>query len=119
MCRHGRRYRYRRRTDHLKNLPANFLDGGAGSDTADYSAETSNLYIDLSFASYVMTGPSSSVLNELYASIENATGGSGNDIILGSNGVDNRLAGGAGNDQLVGNGGNDLKPPARRHSNEF
>jgi Ca2+-binding RTX toxin-like protein len=39
--------------------------------------------------------------------MENAIGGSGNDIILGTNAVDNKLVGGAGNDQLIGNGGND------------
>jgi Ca2+-binding RTX toxin-like protein/methionine-rich copper-binding protein CopC len=38
--------------------------------------------------------------------IENATGGQGNDTLIG-NAANNRLLGGAGNDLLVGGGGND------------
>jgi Ca2+-binding RTX toxin-like protein len=84
----------------------NYLDGGLGSDTVDYSAETSNLYVDLTSASYVVIAGSSYTLNDLFVGLENIIGGSGNDVIVGTSGV-NALSGGVGNDLLYGYGGND------------
>lgn len=76
------------------------LDGGAGRDRADYSADTAGVKIDLveGFAYGVDSG-----LDKL-VSIEEVTGGSGNDIIRGNEG-NNKLYGGAGDDVLAGRGG--------------
>jgi Ca2+-binding RTX toxin-like protein len=77
-------------------------DGGMGIDTADYSAITAALNIELGAeAQGTQTG------TDRLESIENAIGGSGNDRISG-NGSANILDGGAGNDRLHGHGGNDI-----------
>jgi len=72
--------------------------GGSGTDTANYSNETANLIITKDGA----TGAGVDTFN----SIENVTGGSGNDRITGGN-VGNTLKGFTGNDRLYGAGGND------------
>jgi Ca2+-binding RTX toxin-like protein len=80
--------------------------GGGGSDTIDYSARTAPVYVDLrAQAGYVNRG-SGFVLTDQMNSIENATGGSGNDTLIGDGG-DNVLIGGGGSDVLYGLGGND------------
>jgi Ca2+-binding RTX toxin-like protein len=83
----------------------NYLDGGLGSDTVDYGAESSNLYIDLASASYVVTGGSTYSLNDLFVSMESVTGGSGNDVIVGTS-FANVIDGGFGRDFLYANSGN-------------
>ncbi|MCK1380215.1 M10 family metallopeptidase C-terminal domain-containing protein, partial [Bradyrhizobium sp. 24] len=98
-------------------------DGG-GVDTYDLSNYTTNLTINLNpGASSVFSTTQLAYLgNGHYASgnvynaylyngdtrslIDNATGGSGNDIIIG-NAIANVLKGGAGNDTITGGGGND------------
>ncbi len=98
-------------------------DGG-GVDTYDLSNYTTNLSINLNpGASSVFSTVQLAYLgNGHYASgnvynaylyngdarsyIDNATGGSGNDIIIG-NAIANVLKGGAGNDTITGGGGND------------
>ncbi|MBR1088699.1 M10 family metallopeptidase C-terminal domain-containing protein, partial [Bradyrhizobium manausense] len=98
-------------------------DGG-GVNTYDLSNYTTNLSIDLNpGASSLFSSTQLAYLgNGHYASgnvynaylyngdtrslIDNATGGSGNDIIIG-NAVANVLKGGAGNDTITGGGGND------------
>lgn len=72
------------------------FQGGDGVDTVDASAETANVTIDLS--SVPFGGPNGDV--------ENALGGSGNDLLIGNN-LGNHLVGNDGNDTLSGNGGND------------
>lgn len=57
------------------NSAANRLDGGAGFDTADYSGVLTDLVIDL--AGGTASGDGSDTL----VSMENAIGGSGNDIL--------------------------------------
>ncbi len=82
------------------------LWGGNGSDTADYSGQTSTVYVDLRpQAGYVDRG-SGLVLTDVMNSVENATGGSGNDTLVGDAG-DNRLNGGSGTNALYGLDGND------------
>ncbi|WP_395679537.1 M10 family metallopeptidase C-terminal domain-containing protein [Inquilinus sp.] len=105
---------------------ATIWDGG-GVDTYDLSNYTTNLNLDLTpgghsvFSSaqlaYLGGGPNGgyargNVFNALLFNgdsrsyIENATGGSGHDTILG-NAVDNLLNGNAGNDFLYGGSGTD------------
>jgi len=79
------------------------LHGGAGKDTADYSARTANLVIGLDkwqddgeAGEFDFAGPD----------IERVLGGSGNDRIGGS-ASNNELYGYDGNDTISGGGGND------------
>lgn len=76
------------------------LDGGGGRDLADYSENSTDVVADLEagFASSEETG------NDELVSIEDLTGGSGNDILRG-NGANNKLVGGDGDDVLEGRGG--------------
>jgi serralysin len=98
-------------------------DGG-GVDTYDLSNYTTNLSINLNpgASSVFSTVQLANLGDGHYASgnvynaylyngdarsyIDNATGGSGNDTILG-NAIANMLNGGAGNDTITGGGGND------------
>jgi Ca2+-binding RTX toxin-like protein len=75
------------------------IDGGAGIDTLDYSAYTTNVSVDL--PSGVATGTAA------VSGIENVTGGSGDDLLRGDAGI-NVLNGGGGNNILIGNDGDDL-----------
>jgi formylglycine-generating enzyme len=79
--------------------------GGLGTDTVDYSTRTGNLSLTIALTSAAdandgATGES----DDLTSSIENLTGGSGNDVLKGS-AVSNVLRGGAGNDVLWGGPG--------------
>lgn len=91
---------------------ADFLGGGEGRDTADYSAATAALTVDLQ-ALGANTGDAA---GDTYDDIENVVGGTAGDILSGD-GANNLLIGGAGNDtldgrdgadELVGGAGNDL-----------
>lgn len=75
------------------------IQGGAGIDLLDYSAYTEDLMVNLA------TGTATGVTGSI-PGIENVTGGSGNDEIIGDM-EDNILIGGAGNDILHGGAGND------------
>jgi len=70
------------------------LDGQGGTDSLDYSAFTTDVRVVLPLG--LATGATGGVSN-----IENATGGAGNDILVGSAGV-NTLNGNAGRDLLIG-----------------
>jgi Ca2+-binding RTX toxin-like protein len=77
--------------------------GGLGTDTADYSARSENLKLNLDgLANDGAAGEN----DKLYSDLENLTGGKGNDWITGS-GANNIVRGGAGNDTLEGSSGND------------
>lgn len=79
------------------------LDGGDGTNTASYTGTTGNLYVDLTIAGAQNTRAAGrdSLLN-----IQNLTGGSGHDWLVGEDGS-NVLDGGAGNDRLEGLDGAD------------
>ncbi len=77
------------------------VHGGAGSDTISYSDDTSGVTIDLSAGTSSGVGGTTT-----FTSIENATGGSGNDTLTGNAGA-NTLIGNAGDDSITGAGGND------------
>jgi len=81
---------------------SDLLDGGAGNDTADYSLETVDVAANLSILvrQTILDGFDNLV------SIENLTGGSGDDTLTGNAGA-NVLRGGAGGDTLNGGAGND------------
>lgn len=70
------------------------INGELGVDTVDFGAATAGLNIDLNNAAHKLT------------SIENVTGGSGNDTITGNVGS-NRIDGGSGNDVISGGAGAD------------
>lgn len=84
----------------------NQLWGGDGDDTADYSAETTRVYADLrGLAGYVTIG-ATLVVTDTMNSIENITGGSVGDLLVG-NAVANVISGGGGTDEINGFEGDD------------
>ena len=72
------------------------IDGGSGSDTLDYTGTVSDLTVNLGTSLVPDIGS--------ITSIENVTGGSGNDSLTGDDGA-NILTGGLGNDTLDGGAG--------------
>jgi Ca2+-binding RTX toxin-like protein len=82
------------------------LVGGVGIDTASYAGETDAMFIDL-VAGTARRGSAAAVIEDTLATIENLTGGSGNDSITGSAAA-NVLTGGAGNDAINAGAGNDI-----------
>ena len=74
------------------------IDGGSGSDTLDYTGTVGNLTVNLGTS--IVPGIAS------FTSIENVTGGSGDDSLTGDIG-DNVLTGGLGVDTLDGGDGID------------
>ena len=83
---------------HVVGDGADVIDGGSGSDTLDYTGTVSDLTVDLG----------TSLVPDVASitSIENVTGGSGNDSLTGDVGA-NILTGGLGTDTLSGGAGND------------
>jgi serralysin len=78
-----------------------------GKDTFDFSGYTTNQRINLNEKSFSdVGGLKGNVSIAAGVTIENAIGGSGNDVIVG-NQAGNVLQGGAGNDVLFGGGGAD------------
>ncbi len=82
---------------------ANQLWGGAGNDTASYAGTTGVVYADLAAQNAYLNG----VLVDLMNSVENLTGGSGTNTLVGDAGG-NVLTGGASTDYLYGQDGDDL-----------
>lgn len=79
-----------------------------GTDTFDMSNYSSNLKIDLTAGGFSSTGDLTHNLSIAYGVlIENALGGSGNDLLFG-NWSDNVLNGGHGADRLTGGPGSDI-----------
>ena len=81
------------------------LTGGTGIDTASYADENDAMVIDLA-AGTARRGSAAAAVEDTLATIENVTGGSGNDTING-NGAANTLHGGGGIDAILGGGGDD------------
>ncbi len=80
----------------------NVIDGGAGTDTLDFSGYAG--YLALNMDTNVHSG--TLVVGDTYTSIENVIGGAGDDYIAGDH-ANNRYEGGAGNDTLQGRWGED------------
>jgi Ca2+-binding RTX toxin-like protein len=85
------------------------LDGDGGNDTANYSAYTTALTVNLgSAAPIVVTGSGTTAANsDVLVAIENFIGGAGSNNLTG-NGAANSLTGGASNDIFNGGDGNDI-----------
>lgn len=77
-----------------------------GTDTLNAATRTDAVTLDLRDGKYSSVGKVENVGIAYNAIIENATGGSGNDKLIG-NQVANILIGNAGNDVFVGGAGND------------
>jgi len=104
------------------------LDGGSGADTADYSDWSTGIWLQLGRDSTDVSGngtvkeydaAGNLVATDTLTSIENVTGGSGNDRLFGNyasnilHGGEGRdfIAGGGGGDFVYGDGGDDLLTP--------
>ncbi|MCA8883161.1 MAG: type I secretion C-terminal target domain-containing protein, partial [Rhodobacteraceae bacterium] len=84
---------------------ANYVDGGDGSDTLDYSQTLYAAYsITINLATGVTTGSGTS---DTFINIENVIGRAGGDNITGNDAA-NKLEGRNGTDTISGAGGNDL-----------
>ncbi|TSD84416.1 hypothetical protein FFK22_032610, partial [Mycobacterium sp. KBS0706] len=81
---------------------ADRLDGGAGNDTASFYGAVVGVTVDLSAGA----GSGGDAQGDILVSIENVTGGEGNDQLTGDAGY-NILRGGNGDDLLRGGGGSD------------
>ncbi|WP_159996991.1 M10 family metallopeptidase [Roseomonas sp. 18066] len=108
----------------MANVVLLTLWDGGGDDTYDFSAYAEDLQVDLAPGGWSVLGYGQRALlapdaraqanvynalqyqNDARSLIENAVGGSGNDVMAG-NDADNRLAGGAGVNILDGRGGFD------------
>jgi len=93
-------------TSAASKLVFSVWDGG-GNDTLDFSGFTQNQKINLNEGSFSDVGGLVGNVSIAHGvTIENAIGGSGNDLLIG-NAVANVLMGGAGNDIIYGGGGGD------------
>jgi Ca2+-binding RTX toxin-like protein len=86
-------------------LGADVLDGGAGMDTADYGDKTASVSVTLSGATNAIVRIDG-VVEDRIRNVENVTGGSGNDTLIGD-ARDNVFRGGLGDDVLNGGAGLD------------
>lgn len=82
------------------NLEGDYLDGGTGTNTADYSSETASIVANLTTGRAYFTSSSS---YDALVSIQNVLSGSGNDTLIGLSGTHNTLNGNDGDDTLSGN----------------
>ena len=78
------------------------LDGGPGSDTVSYASESAGVVVSLGAGT---GGPSGAV--DVLRNFEGATGGSGNDVVVGTD-ASEHFSLGAGDDQINAGGGNDI-----------
>jgi|SRR5450830_1929739 len=93
-------------TTNADKLVFSVWDAG-GNDTLDFSGFSQNQKINLNTASFSdVGGMIGNISIAQGVTLENAIGGSGQDLLLG-NAVANTLKGGAGNDILFGGGGAD------------
>src|SRR5438105_50952 len=86
-----------------KNSRADDFEGGRAVDTAAYSAYTASITVPLDDAA---NDGAAGENDNVHSTVENVTGGYGNDTITGSD-ADNYLQGAGGTDTIYGMGGND------------
>jgi Ca2+-binding RTX toxin-like protein len=82
---------------------ADTMHGGDGTDTLNYATSPERVFVFL----LTQQANSGDGVGDSFSGIENVTGSSHDDFIVGDNGV-NVLTGGNGNDELIGRGGNDV-----------
>jgi Ca2+-binding RTX toxin-like protein len=82
----------------LGGFGADKMDGGNGIDTANYTAATNHIYVDLNAGK----GYNNESKDDTFFSIENVTGGHFGNLLVGTDGS-NILTGGNGDDTLIGN----------------
>ncbi|WP_248742010.1 MULTISPECIES: serralysin family metalloprotease [unclassified Pseudomonas] len=93
-------------TSNTSKVVFSVWDGG-GNDTLDFSGFSQNQKINLNEGSFSDVGGLVGNVSIAYGvTLENAIGGSGNDLLIG-NSAANELIGGAGNDIIYGGGGGD------------
>jgi Ca2+-binding RTX toxin-like protein len=83
-----------------------FIDGGSGNDTADYSGAASNLVISIADPENGSATGLGTGNDDALVSIENIIAGTGNDTLTGSD-DSNELSGGSGNDAIDGGASDD------------
>jgi len=91
----------------LKSGDAYTIWDGGGTDTFDASHISTDVVLDLTEGSFSTVGKIDNIAIAYGTIIENATGGSGNDVLAG-NDADNILLGNAGNDTFYESEGNDI-----------
>ena len=92
---------------HASDKPIFSVWDGGGNDTLDFSGFAQNQNISLKAQTFSdVGGLRGNVSIAQGVNVENAIGGSGNDLLIG-NSADNVLKGGAGNDIIYGGGGAD------------
>ncbi|MDY0029629.1 MAG: M10 family metallopeptidase C-terminal domain-containing protein [Pseudobdellovibrionaceae bacterium] len=90
----------------LDSAKAYTIWDAGGTDTFDASAQSSSVTLDLRDGELSSVGMSRNIGIAFNAIIENATGGSGNDVLIG-NDANNILTGNNGNDTFIGSDGTD------------
>lgn len=90
----------------LRSGDAYTIYDSGGIDTFDASHINSNVTLNLEAGTFSSVGQTENIAIAYGVTIENATGGSGNDTIYG-NDANNVLLGGAGNDSFFGGLGDD------------
>ena len=81
-------------------------EAGGGVDTIDLAATAAAVTVNLGTSTPQVINANLSLNLRSGSTFENATGGAGDDILIG-NARTNRLIGNGGNNVLIGNGGND------------
>ena len=79
------------------------MHGGDGTDTLNYATSPERVFVFL----LTQQANSGDAVGDSFSGIENVTGSSHDDFIVGDDGV-NVLTGGSGNDELIGLGGADI-----------
>lgn len=88
-------------------LGSDSVTDSSGIDRISFSGSASDVSVDLSLTTAQTVNANATLTLDSATSVENATGGFGNDILTG-NTLPNNLVGGDGNDTLTGAGGDDL-----------
>ncbi len=83
---------------------ADVFNGGTGTDLADFSLRSSPVTVSMDA---VANDGAPAEADNVRTDVENATGGTGNDVLLGGTAA-NLLAGGPGEDSLDGDAANDV-----------